>query len=585
MNIHYTVEKNTQILIQLLKMHHIKKVIVSPGSTNICFAASIQQDAYFDVYSSVDERSAAYMACGLAAESKEPVAISCTGATASRNYMPGLTEAYYRHIPVLAITSTQSIERVAHNIPQVTDRSVIPNDVVNLSVHIPTVVDKETEWSCEAKINKALLALRHRGGGPVHINLTTAYTPDFSAIELPLVRTIERVTLEDSFPEIIQSRVAVFVGAHARWEPHVVKLVDKFCEKYNAVVLCDHTSNYWGKYRILPNVLCAQQAQKASCTEIDLLIHIGEISGAYMSIFPKEVWRVHEDGEVRDPFKKLRYVFEMTEEKFFATACQCKSTKASRQQRETYFEEWQQECASLVEKMPELPFSNVWIAQQTAGQLPSDVSIHFGILNSFRSWNYFEVTKNTLGFCNTGGFGIDGGVSSLLGASLANRNKLFFGVVGDLAFFYDMNALGNRHLKNNIRLLVINNGKGNEFRNYGNWGAPLGDYADKFIAAAGHFGNKSSDLLKHFAQDLGFEYYLARNKEEYLEVLPHFIDPHFSEKPILVEIFTDTEEESDAIKEISNVEKSVSKSAKNVVKGILGERGTKVLKGIVKKSE
>ena len=93
---YYTSERNAQIVIALLKANNIRKIIVSPGATNITFVASIQQDPYFEIYSSVDERSAAYMACGLAAESGEPVVLSCTGATASRNYLPGLTEAFYR---------------------------------------------------------------------------------------------------------------------------------------------------------------------------------------------------------------------------------------------------------------------------------------------------------------------------------------------------------------------------------------------------------------------------------------------------------------------------------------------------------
>lgn len=101
MNTNYTSEKHVQILIALLKEHKIRYVIVSPGTTNLNFVASIQSDPFFTLYSSVDERSAAYMACGLAAETGEPVALSCTGATASRNYLPGLTEAYYRQLPVI----------------------------------------------------------------------------------------------------------------------------------------------------------------------------------------------------------------------------------------------------------------------------------------------------------------------------------------------------------------------------------------------------------------------------------------------------------------------------------------------------
>ena len=105
--LYYTDERNVQIVIALLKAHGIHRVIASPGTTNMTFVASIQNDSWFQIWSSVDERSAAYLACGMVAETGEPVVISCTGATASRNYMPGLTEAYYNKIPVIAITATQ----------------------------------------------------------------------------------------------------------------------------------------------------------------------------------------------------------------------------------------------------------------------------------------------------------------------------------------------------------------------------------------------------------------------------------------------------------------------------------------------
>ena len=131
---YYTDEKNTQVLVALLKAHGIRKVIASPGTTNVTLVASMQYDPFFDVYSSVDERSAAYMACGLSAESGEPVVICCTGATASRNYLSGLTEAYYRKIPILAITATQAISKVGHHVAQVIDRSSLPNDVAKYSI-------------------------------------------------------------------------------------------------------------------------------------------------------------------------------------------------------------------------------------------------------------------------------------------------------------------------------------------------------------------------------------------------------------------------------------------------------------------
>ena len=172
----YTNEIHTQILIALLKAHGIRKVVASPGATNICFVASIQNDPYFEIYSSVDERSAAYIACGLSAESGEAVVLSCTGATASRNYIPALTEAFYRKLPILAITSTQRIERIGHNIPQVIDRRTPLNDIVKMSTQVSEINNEEDKWNCEITINKAILALKHHGGGPVHINLVTNYS-------------------------------------------------------------------------------------------------------------------------------------------------------------------------------------------------------------------------------------------------------------------------------------------------------------------------------------------------------------------------------------------------------------------------
>lgn len=136
---YYSDEKNVQILIALMKAHGVKRIVASPGSTNVTFVGSVQQDPYFEIYSCVDERSAAYMACGIAAETCEPVALSCTGATASRNYFSALTEAYYRKLPILAVTSTQDRSRIGHLIPQAIDRFAQPNDTVKLSVYLQNI--------------------------------------------------------------------------------------------------------------------------------------------------------------------------------------------------------------------------------------------------------------------------------------------------------------------------------------------------------------------------------------------------------------------------------------------------------------
>ena len=573
----YSSERNTQILVSLLKAHNIRQIIVSPGSTNINFVACVQNDPFFKVFSCVDERSAAYMACGMAAESLEPVALSCTGATSSRNYVPGLTEAYYRKLPVLAITSAQHLGRVGQMVPQVIDRSVIMNDIAKLSVTVPPINNKDDEWACEVAINKALLTLKRYSAGPVHINLVTTYNQDFSQRNLPIARKISSFTRDDVLPKLKANRIGIFIGAHLRWTEELTKLIDSFCEEYDAVVLCDHTSNYHGKFRVLAALACYQSQYTPHCCCFDILIHLGEISGSYFKLHPKVVWRVTPDGEVQDPFKRLQYVFDMSEKDFFSKYL----LEPQNKRKNSFLEEWKTELKKLYNKIPELPFSNPWIAQQTISRLPANSTLHLGILNSLRSWNFFDGDQTLSGFSNTGGFGIDGGVSSFIGASLVDESRLFFAVVGDLAFFYDMNSLGNRHIKSNVRILVVNNGKGTEFKNFDNLAYSFGEKADNYMAAAGHFGNKSPSLLKHYSEDLHFEYLHASTKDEFLDVLPKFITPKIGEKPILFEVFTDSELENFALKTLSTLESSTQGSVKAKAKEILGPKNIQVLKNIL----
>lgn len=576
----YSTDRNAQMLISLMKAHGVKKVVASPGVSNMNVVASLQYDPYFEIYSSIDERSAAYIACGLAAESGEPVAITCTGATASRNYMPGLTEAFYRKLPLLAITSTQDIARIGHNSPQLIDRSVIPNDVAKLSVHLPNIHTQKEEDDYMAVLNTALLELKRHGGGPVHINITSSYSGDFSAKTLPPVKVIRRIYIRDKMPDLPNGKIGVFVGAHKKWPERLTHAVEAFCNKYNAVVLVDQISNYRGKYSVFPNLVTFQKNYNASCCNMDLMIYIGDIYGTdFENIYPKQVWRVNIDGEIRDTFGGLTYTFEMKESDFFENYVKLGNNISDG----SYLNEWKKECTKIKRKLPEFPFSNIWIGQHTMPKLPDYSVIHFGIQNSLRSWNFFEGAENIRGYCNTGGFGIDGCVSSLIGASLANKDQLFYGVVGDLAFFYDMNSLGNRHIGNNVRLIIVNNGRAQQFRNPYSAGAQFGEFADPFIAAAGHYGSQSDKLIKHYAEDLGFEYICANNKEEYLKNLSHFITRGSLDKSIIFEVFTDTTDESEAMKLIKNIEVSSSQVAKNAAKAILGEKGFSMLRKIVKK--
>lgn len=546
---HYTNARNVQIVIALMKAHGVKKVVASPGATDMAIVASLQQDPYFEMYSSIDERSAAYMACGMAAESGEPVAITCTGATSSRNYMPGLTEAYYRQLPILAITCSRSNANIGHYVDQVTDRTQLPSDVVMESVQAQSIHCPEDEWDVMVKVNKAMIGLTRNGGGPTHINLVTASSSNFAVKEIAPVRKISLYLKEDKFPEVPQGKVGIFVGAHEKWSDELTAAVDKFCEVYNAMVICDPTSNYKGKYRILMPLLCEQAKEEVGGEQLDLMIQIGFVSSMLFKK-AKVMWRVAKDGVVRDTFRKTNSIFQMSELDFFTKMVEGKGKKEN-----TVHLEYKERYDSLLNSLPELPFSNIWVAQQLSGQLPENSVLHLGIRNSLRSWGYFDIPNSVLSYCNTGGFGIDGGISSLIGASMVNQKSLFFGVFGDLLFFYDMNSLGNRDIKPNLRIIVINNGLGQEFKNVSFPGSLLlGEEIDKFTAAKGHFACQSKTLVKDYAENLGFEYLTASNKEEFANVYKRFISKEPAERPMLFEIFTNTKDETSAHNLITSIE-------------------------------
>ena len=525
-----------------MKEHGVKKVIASPGTTNLAIVGSMQHDDYFEMYSSVDERSAAYMACGMAAESGEPVAIICTGATASRNYFPGLTEAYYRKLPILVIAGSHGELVIGHLHSQVIDRTESPKDTFVYKAFINPAKDKTTTWYNNIELNKGFIKLHQHGGGPVLLNVVANPGAGFDTDELPKERVIHFYKEGDALPELPKGRLAIFIGAHIQMSQQLQDVIDKFCSSNNAVVFCDHTSGYQSKYRFNATLVNGQFFLNTDLESPNLLIHIGEVSGdTYTTshLKPKAVWRVSADGEVRDLFGALTHVFEMDEQSFF--------THYTNEtiQDDSYLKSCLKLYEEVYNQLPEFRFGNIYIAKTLSANMPKNSVIHFGIYNSLRTWNLFRLDPSIQTSCNVGGFGIDGACSTLIGASLAKPEKIHFLNVGDLAFFYDLNAIGNRHVGNNVRIILINNGRGVEFRKKDHPGYRFGMEADLYMAAAGHYGNQSPELVKHYATDLGFEYMSATTKEEFESVKDRFLTPELTEKPMLLEVFPDYKDDVD----------------------------------------
>lgn len=579
----YTDEKAVLILIALLKAYGIKRVIVSPGTTNFTFVGSIQHDDFFELYSCVDERSAAYMACGMASETGVPIVITCTGATAPRNYLPGLTEAYYRKLPVLAVCGHRGVSAIGHLHDQQLDRRNEPVDVANTQVWVPFVKDKEDEQHCYNEITKAILALSKNGGGPAMINLCTHYSQNMSVQELPDLRKVDFYSAFDEMPELPQGRIAIALGSHKKFTKEETDIIDAFCASHDAVVVCDHTSGFYGKYAVHSSLIFGQE-QSSELSAVDLCIYAGEISGDAMGmlrLWSPTAWRVGEDGEFRNRMGNVSKVVQMPLFHF------CKHYVLEGIKKDDYLKACKEEYKKVYSLIPELPFSNVWIAQKLSQNIPQGASIYLGIYNSLRSWNFFELPQRTEGMCNVGGFGIDGTISSAIGRAISNPNRLTYCVLGDLAFFYDMNALGNRHIGNNLRVLLINNGLGDEFRIYDNPTCILKEEVRPYIAAEGHYGHQSKSLVKSYSESLGFKYIMADDKSSFEGVFQEFINPS-SEQSIVFEVFVNAKGDTDALDIIKHLrikepqKLSLKKKVSRKIKGMLSEEKIDAIKTLLK---
>ena len=185
-----------------------------------------------------------------------------------------------------------------------------------------------------------------------------------------------------------------------------------------------------------------------------------------------------------------------------------------------------------------VPFSSMSIAQQLHDKLPSNSIVQFSILNSLRVWNFFRIDSSIECYSNVGAFGIDGGMSTLIGQSIASNKKSFM-IIGDLAFLYDMNCLSLRNIKNNVRILLINNNGGVEFKLY----TGKSEYLDRYIAAANYRG-----AAKGWAESCGFKYLSAKSMDEFENVIEEFVGE--SDKPLLLEAFVSDVDESVAYLEV-----------------------------------
>ena len=538
----YTDNKTVQILISLLKKFRIRYAVLSPGTRNLPLVHSLEQDPDFQCHSIVDERSAAYFALGIALEKREPVLISCTSGTAPTNYTSAMWEASKQNLPLLAITSDRNPYYLGQLEDQMVDQVNLYRSAVKKSVSLPIIKDDKDFWYCQRLCNEALLALNHRGGGPVHINLPTEwglFAQNFNTQTLPDCRLIQRYTLQNQveLPKKVEelrqkNRVLVIYGQSQPVDEQTKKNIEGFAEKYNCVIATETISNLPIKQSINTSLIC-RALNKELFKEYapDLVI---SVNGNYISplkgllkgcLVDFDHWTINQEGAVVDQFKRLSSIFECSTSEFFNYFNQAAEDSLSENK---YLAFWKDRISCC--PIPNFSYSSAYVMQSFLEKIPAGSLLHHGNGVAVHMAQYFPTDPSIITYCHSGTTTIDGSLSTFIGqASITNRLSFIF--IGDLSFFYDMNALWNRYVGKNVRILLYNNEGGQTFH----WNSARDVETLPLHTSAEHFTS-----AKGWVESIGFSYLEAKTKSELDSVLPIFVSAD-SDRPILLEVFTKNE--------------------------------------------
>lgn len=588
----YTELKQYQIIIALLKKYGIKHCVLSAGSRNVPFVHSVEQDPFFSCYSVVDERSAGYFALGLSQQIQQPVVISCTSSTATCNYWPAVTEAFYQRVPLVVLTSDRNPAMLGQWEDQMIDQVGMYDRHVKKSVNLPQVETQDDFIFCQRLVNEALLELNHHGTGPVHINVPTkSYNRSFTCTQLPEVTKIERLDLlskADEWQEKVNKlahckRILVTCGQNSYVSHELKEALEHFFQIFNSSISVEYMSNIEGKGVLNSSVFLdsrflAKHQFEELCPDIVISFGGNIMSGVKTSLRQcagkYEHWLIDEGGKVIDLYKSITTIFECSPLYFFRYFCE--HARAGQRNDQVYHALLTKRFNNI--RLPQFPYSNIYAVQKLAGKIPSGSILHLSINNAIRLTNFFQLPDNIRVYANIGTHGIDGCLSSFLGQACVHSGPAYL-IIGDLAFFYDMNALRLRHIRNNVHILLLNNHGGEEFYFNKIWQPPTGDL---------HTSARHSTKAEGWVNENNFIYLSAHDKSSFDQAFSTFIKPNL-EKPVLLEVFTEMKTDAALIDDFyeqnrpKDLKSEILKHGKEFAKSVIGqERAQKILNFIKK---
>lgn len=545
---------------QICVAHNITTAVLSAGSRNAPLTIAFVRNPKIKTYTISDERAAAFIAMGMAQSQNKPVILCCTSGSAGLNYAPAVAEAYFQQIPLIVITA----DRPPEWIDQLDGQTIRQRDLfgkhVKASYELPVDYSHpDAKWHIERIVNEAILTATEFPPAPVHINAPFRepfYPTKDEVIDYEAdVRLVEKMRFDPQLHEIYRFFEEIFAQSHkvlvvggqvnhfsAYTTQELSKLKVPFInECINNLHDCEDAIRHHDIFLAKPEIL-------AQLGQVDLLITFGKsvlskpLKSYLRKYKPKEHWHVQENnqGQVVDTFQSLTRIIPVTPSMLLSMLSYASAKQLPNQAlRENYLnllksfdEEVANKFRSYFKNYNTNKFSELLAVVHVLDNLPQKTALHLSNSMPVRYANvlgiYPKEDQEIVVFCNRGTSGIDGCTSTAVGHAIANPERMHVLITGDVAFFYDRNALWHNYLPNNLRIILLNNHGGGIFKMIDAGTLPEVDE---------YFVTQQKLNAENTAKDFGLDYYFCNNYIDLQQILATFFDNSSQTK--LLEIETD----------------------------------------------
>lgn len=481
----------------------VRHAVFSPGSRSTTMAMLFKEHEGFETYMNIDERSASFMALGIAKARKEPTVLVCTSGSAVAHYLPAILEAQYSGVPLIVLSADRPHTLLHVGAPQTVDQHKIFGTAVNYFEELAVPQESHYYTYPRQVARKAYMKAMDTKKGPVHINvpLFEPLVPELSRNHFEAGRSSFKVVKpnyssvfgfdnrnnlthinnvidvahnNDSTKEInnlLERYERILILAGPQIDIDEAETIRSFGEALQAPILADPLSNVRGcsTSKVVISTYDALLAGQALWHELkpDCVIQFGQIvvskrvQQMIASWTDVEYIEVNPTMDSMNPTGKTTMHVQASIDVF--THLYGKNNNS-----DTYLNIWRRldqagkKQLSLAIDEPHC-FEGRTI-RELQKQIPEDGQIFVANSMTIRDFDYFWFSGESKAvlYGNRGVNGIDGTISTALG--LAANGRPTYLVTGDLSLFHDLNGLAVAKTHNlNLTIILHNNDGGGIF--------------------------------------------------------------------------------------------------------------------------